>query len=170
MRMMFTDYPSRTVLGPGVVPGRGRREDRHGADGARPDYTHAWFMGYGPIDDPEIAFALFVEHGGSSSRVAVPLARDFFVGLLRRAQRARRRDEGARDARRHPPVLAATTRSRDVALPRGTRAARGQRVVEVARRSPSSSSPRRSTRARRPAASVKDVRPPSAVMAARARR
>jgi penicillin-binding protein 2 len=38
-------------------------------------------MGYGPYEDPEIAIALLVEHGGSSSRVAVPLARDFFAGF-----------------------------------------------------------------------------------------
>ncbi|TVR91630.1 MAG: penicillin-binding protein 2, partial [Trueperaceae bacterium] len=44
------------------------------------DYTHAWFMGYAPMNDPEIGIALFVEHGGSSSRVAVPLARDFMTG------------------------------------------------------------------------------------------
>jgi hypothetical protein len=36
-------------------------------------------MGYGPIQDPEVAIVVFIEHGGSSSRVAVPLARDFFA-------------------------------------------------------------------------------------------
>ena len=44
------------------------------------DYTHAWFMGYSPVEDPQIAFVVFIEHGGSSSRVSVPLARDFLAG------------------------------------------------------------------------------------------
>ncbi len=82
MRMMFTDYPSRSVLGPGAFPvevaGKtGTAQTPRGAD-----YTHAWFMGYGPIADPEIAIVVFVEYGGSSSRVSVPIARDFFAGYF----------------------------------------------------------------------------------------
>ncbi|CAN5850131.1 penicillin-binding transpeptidase domain-containing protein [soil metagenome] len=82
MRMMFTDYPSRSVLGPGVFP-----VDVAGKTGTAqtprgPDYTHAWFMGYGPVADPEIALAVFIEYGGSSSRVSVPIARDFFAGYF----------------------------------------------------------------------------------------
>lgn len=78
MRMMFTDYPSRNVMGPGVFPVEvaGKTGTAQTARGE----THAWFMGYAPIRDPEIGIAVFVEHGGSSSRVAVPLARDFFAG------------------------------------------------------------------------------------------
>lgn len=76
--MMFTDYPSRNVMGPGVFPVEvaGKTGTAQTARGE----THAWFMGYAPIRDPEIGIAVFVEHGGSSSRVAVPLARDFFAG------------------------------------------------------------------------------------------
>jgi penicillin-binding protein 2 len=82
MRMMFTDYPSRTVLGPGVFPVAvaGKTGTAQTARGNA--YTHAWFMGYAPMNDPEIGIALFVEHGGSSSRVAVPLARDFMTGYF----------------------------------------------------------------------------------------
>jgi penicillin-binding protein 2 len=80
MRMMFTDYPSRSVLGPGVFPVTVAGKTGTGQTPRGSDYTHAWFMGYGPIDDPEVAITLLVEYGGSSSRVAVPLARDFFAG------------------------------------------------------------------------------------------
>jgi penicillin-binding protein 2 len=80
MRMMFTDYPSRSVLGPGAFPVAVAGKTGTGQTPRGADYTHAWFMGYGPIDDPEIAITLLVEYGGSSSRVAVPLARDFFAG------------------------------------------------------------------------------------------
>src|SRR5690554_836806 len=80
MRMMRTDYPSRSILGPGVFPvsvaGKtGTAETPRGAD-----YTHAWFMGFSPYEDPEVAFVVFIEYGGSSSRVAIPVARDFMAG------------------------------------------------------------------------------------------
>lgn len=80
MRMMLTDYPSRSILGPGVFPvsvaGKtGTAETPRGAD-----YTHAWFMGFSPYEDPEVAFVVFIEYGGSSSRVAIPVARDFMAG------------------------------------------------------------------------------------------
>ena len=37
-------------------------------------------MGFSPYEDPEVAFVVFIEYGGSSSRVAVPVARDFMAG------------------------------------------------------------------------------------------
>jgi penicillin-binding protein 2 len=81
MRMMFTDFPSRNILGSQVFPidvaGKtGTAETPQGTD-----YTHAWFMGYGPIDDPDLALVVFIEHGGSGSRVAVPVARDFMAAF-----------------------------------------------------------------------------------------
>ena len=82
MRMMFTDYPSRTVLGPGVFPVEVAGKTGTAQTARGDHYTHAWFMGYAPLHEPQIGLALFVEHGGSSSRVAVPLARDFFAGYF----------------------------------------------------------------------------------------
>ncbi|HEX7021924.1 MAG TPA: penicillin-binding transpeptidase domain-containing protein, partial [Trueperaceae bacterium] len=38
---------------------------------------HAWFVGYGPIDDPELVVAVFIEHGTNSTDVAIPVAADF---------------------------------------------------------------------------------------------
>jgi len=35
---------------------------------------HAWFMGYAPYDDPKIAFAIVVEHGGHGGSAAGPVA------------------------------------------------------------------------------------------------
>jgi penicillin-binding protein 2 len=37
---------------------------------------HAWFVGFAPLAHPEIAFAVFVEHGGHGGDVAAPIARD----------------------------------------------------------------------------------------------
>lgn len=81
MRMIFTDYPSRDLLGPRVFPVAVAGKTGTGQTPRGPDYTHAWFMGYGPTSDPEIAIAVLIEYGGSSTRVAVPLARDFFAGF-----------------------------------------------------------------------------------------
>lgn len=35
---------------------------------------HAWFAAFAPVDDPRIAVAVLVEHGGSGSAVATPIA------------------------------------------------------------------------------------------------
>jgi penicillin-binding protein 2 len=36
---------------------------------------HAWFVGFAPKDDPQIAFAIFVENGGHGGTVGAPIAR-----------------------------------------------------------------------------------------------
>lgn len=40
--------------------------------------THAWFVGYAPYDDPEIAVSIVVEDSGSGGSVAAPIARKIF--------------------------------------------------------------------------------------------
>ena len=37
--------------------------------------THAWFIGYAPYEDPEIAVVAFVYNGGEGASVAAPIAR-----------------------------------------------------------------------------------------------
>lgn len=44
---------------------------------------HALFVGYAPVDNPRFAVAVVVEHGGSGSSAAAPIARD----VLQEAQR-----------------------------------------------------------------------------------
>ncbi|TAN45713.1 MAG: penicillin-binding protein 2 [Nitrospirae bacterium] len=36
---------------------------------------HAWFVAFAPIENPEIAVAVFVEHGGGGGAVAAPIAK-----------------------------------------------------------------------------------------------
>lgn len=38
--------------------------------------THAWYVGYAPFDDPEIAVAAFLYHGGEGSEWAGPVVRE----------------------------------------------------------------------------------------------
>lgn len=45
---------------------------------------HALFVGFAPYDAPKYAVAVVVEHGGSGSKAAAPIARDVMVEALRR--------------------------------------------------------------------------------------
>lgn len=45
---------------------------------------HALFVGYAPLDDPKYACAVVVEHGGSGSATAAPIARDLLTATLAR--------------------------------------------------------------------------------------
>ena len=40
---------------------------------------HALFVGYAPVKDPKYVVAVVVEHGGSGSSVAAPMAHDILL-------------------------------------------------------------------------------------------
>ncbi|MBQ1925577.1 MAG: hypothetical protein II180_05595, partial [Proteobacteria bacterium] len=44
---------------------------------------HAWFAAFAPIDDPKIAIAVFLEHGGSGSANAGPVAMEVLERYFR---------------------------------------------------------------------------------------
>lgn len=48
--------------------------------GGQPD--HAWFAGYVPADQPRYAIVVVLEHGGSGSRAAGPVARELVRSML----------------------------------------------------------------------------------------
>ncbi|MBT4770770.1 MAG: penicillin-binding protein 2 [Rhodospirillaceae bacterium] len=48
---------------------------------------HALFVGYAPVDDPRFVISVVVEHGGSGSKIAAPIARDVMTMTQRRAQK-----------------------------------------------------------------------------------
>ncbi|MDO4699161.1 MAG: penicillin-binding protein 2 [Moraxella sp.] len=41
-------------------------------------WDHAWFTGFAPVEDPQIALAIIVENGGGGSKVAAPIGRALF--------------------------------------------------------------------------------------------
>ncbi len=43
---------------------------------------HAWFVGFAPVDNPEIAFSVIVEHGGGGGAVAAPVAKNILEGYI----------------------------------------------------------------------------------------
>ena len=55
---------------------------------------HAWFVGYAPVNAPEICVSVIIEHGGGGASAAAPVARD----VLRKAL----------EGRRNPPVKGAS--------------------------------------------------------------
>lgn len=48
----------------------------------KPD--HAWFTGYAPADKPRYVFVVVLEHGGSGSKAAGPIARELVRSMLKR--------------------------------------------------------------------------------------
>ena len=61
-----TGYNAR-IRGVLVAGKTGTAENPHGA-------PHSWFIGFAPVDNPEIAFSIILEHGGTGSEGAAKLA------------------------------------------------------------------------------------------------
>jgi len=40
--------------------------------------SHAWFTGFAPYQNPEIVITILIEQGGEGSKIAVPIAKEFF--------------------------------------------------------------------------------------------
>ncbi|MBT8470775.1 MAG: penicillin-binding protein 2 [Myxococcales bacterium] len=55
-----------------VVSRKGRSEESSSAWYL--DRSHGWFAGFAPAKDPQVAFAVLVEHGGSGGASAAPIA------------------------------------------------------------------------------------------------
>ena len=70
-RLSYINIAGKT--GTAQVRGFGRQQLVNGEVTLR-HRDHSWFVGYGPVEDPRIVVVVFVEHGGSGSRVAAPVA------------------------------------------------------------------------------------------------
>jgi penicillin-binding protein 2 len=62
-----------------VVSRKADDHEMHRKDVIRP---HAWFVGYAPSDQPRIAVAVLIEHGGAGSSTAGPIAREMMLSWL----------------------------------------------------------------------------------------
>lgn len=62
--------------------------DAAGPQATRPEElrNHAWFVGLAPVDDPQVAIAVFVEHGASGGRAAAPLGGELLEAHFARQQ------------------------------------------------------------------------------------
>ncbi len=80
MRKMVTDHGSNYIIGPGAnFPVAVAGKTGTAQNGRGLGYEHVWFMAYAPLEAPELAVVVFLENGGSSSAVAVPVVRDFLA-------------------------------------------------------------------------------------------
>lgn len=77
MRRVVTQGTGRGIETPGLaIAGKtGTAENPRGP-------AHSWFIGFAPAEQPELAVAVLVEHGGYGSRSAAPIARDLLVAAL----------------------------------------------------------------------------------------
>ena len=55
---------------------QGKRDDKSAID--KRHWDHAWFNGFAPVEDPQIALAVLVENGGGGSTTAAPIGRALF--------------------------------------------------------------------------------------------
>jgi penicillin-binding protein 2 len=67
----------RAAAVPGITAGgkTGTAENPHGE-------SHAWFIGFAPFEDPQIAWCVFLENGGGGGANAAPIARGIISLLL----------------------------------------------------------------------------------------
>jgi penicillin-binding protein 2 len=66
---------------------------------------HGWFVAFAPMEDPQIALAIMVEHGASGGGAAAPIARDVFAQFF-----------GVKVTPR-PPAAVVTDQARPAAAP-----------------------------------------------------
>jgi penicillin-binding protein 2 len=94
MRRMVMENNSTVKWGDVQLGGKtGTAQNPHGKD-------HAWFMGFGPFEDPRIAVAVLVENGGFGASVSAPIA-----GLMMEQYLTG-------DTSQHPPWVHAMARDR----------------------------------------------------------
>ena len=65
--------------------------------------THAWYVGYAPLDNPQIAVAVFIFNGGEGSQWAAPVACHVMAAYFRAGQYA----DPVRPASDDPEAIAA---------------------------------------------------------------
>jgi penicillin-binding protein 2 len=67
------EYSGKT--GTAQVKSMKRRDDDESLKNWHPDRDHAWFAGFAPSENPQIAFVVLLEHGGSGGKHAGPVGR-----------------------------------------------------------------------------------------------
>jgi penicillin-binding protein 2 len=93
-RSEVVEYAGKT----GTAQVRNKTRDAEEFEGWHPHRDHAWFAGYAPAADPEIAIVVLLEHGGSGGKDAGPVAREIVEGYLRIVKPGALRPAAAGDA------------------------------------------------------------------------
>ena len=54
------------------------------------ELNHAWFMGFAPAENPQIAFAVLVEYGGSGGHATAPVVTELIEACVERGYLSRK--------------------------------------------------------------------------------
>jgi len=65
---------------------RKKEEEERDIENWNPKRSHAWFSGWAPAENPELAIVVFIEHGGSGGRVAWPIAKQILESYYGKGQ------------------------------------------------------------------------------------
>jgi penicillin-binding protein 2 len=84
-RSQIVDIAGKT----GTAQVRSKRDTGPASRDWDPLRAHAWFAGWAPAFEPEIAVAVLIEHGGSGGKTAAPVAKEIFEGYFTRVKPAR---------------------------------------------------------------------------------
>lgn len=82
MRLAVEGRHGRPLAGDARVPGVPTAGKSGTAQLSADRDPHSWFIGYAPADEPRIAIAVIVEHGGAGAQRAVPIAGDLMERYL----------------------------------------------------------------------------------------
>ena len=85
------------MSGIAVAGKTGTAQNPHGED-------HAWFIGFAPFQQPEVAVCVFVENGGTGGRVAAPLARNILEKYFMLERKGSQRITALSSMRRHEHI------------------------------------------------------------------
>lgn len=82
-----TSYDARSAViefagKTGTAQTKGGRRDNDVLTGWHADRDHAWFAGFAPAENAQIAIAVLIEHGGTGGKVAGPVARQIIEGYF----------------------------------------------------------------------------------------
>jgi len=79
--LLLKDYMEAVVLegtGKGLLSTKYTAAGKTGSAENPFGDTHAWFVGFAPVENPKIAVAIIVENSGSSSANSIPIAKELF--------------------------------------------------------------------------------------------
>jgi penicillin-binding protein 2 len=62
---------------------------------------HAWFVSYAPVDNPQIAIAVLIEHGGHGGDAAAPMAKKVFEKFIEMQKQAADKQQVRADGQTH---------------------------------------------------------------------
>jgi len=80
----IVEYAGKT----GTAQVRGRRRQKLEVKGWHPHRDHAWFAGFAPLHNPEIAVVVLIEHGGPGGKTAGPVGRRIVEGYFTKVKPA----------------------------------------------------------------------------------